>query len=384
MPRALLSAAAAVAAALLVPAARAALPSPTCALNGLPCAPPTWAPTWNLTQSTVCQPSGNSYFMPNHTWGLVSLDWSVSRSNWFIGGNTSNTTCEATSRKGCQMLKDAGKATRCFIYHNSELALEWLETQREAINDPTKQDYFLQYLPGNPGNKPVGTVYDEPRAEGRQLFWNHSNPAAVQYYITSVLASLEADGGVADGSFTDDVDGLPAEHPAVQAAIGMSDDALAALIQTLTLSQKFNWQAFGSDDTSVDLSAASAPKSRAARGPAMIAGPTRTNCLQVMRTYCQAAYQGRPMLMKMDNTAPNANQTVAAFLIVRPPYAYIGYGWESDDRAQFWSPLFYLQAGTPLGLCTEEPSGVFSRVWSEGTASLDCAAWAAELPFASL
>ena len=31
------------------------LPSPTCALNGVPCPPPTWEPTWNLTQSTVIQ-----------------------------------------------------------------------------------------------------------------------------------------------------------------------------------------------------------------------------------------------------------------------------------------------------------------------------------------
>ena len=95
-------------------AAGAALPSPTCALNGLPCAPPTWTPTWNLTASTVIQPGGDSYFIPTHPWGLISLDWSVARSQWFHG-NQSNTTCEATSRHGCAMLKAAGLATRCFI-----------------------------------------------------------------------------------------------------------------------------------------------------------------------------------------------------------------------------------------------------------------------------
>ena len=49
-------------------------PSPTCALSGV-CKPPTWVPTWNLTQSTVIQPSSASWFEPNHTWGLISLDW---------------------------------------------------------------------------------------------------------------------------------------------------------------------------------------------------------------------------------------------------------------------------------------------------------------------
>ena len=91
------------------------LPSPTCALNGLPCAPPTWEPSWNLTQSTVIQPSGDGFFMPSHPWGLISLDWSVANKIWYLG-NTSNTTCEATSVKGCQLLKAAGLAHRCFIY----------------------------------------------------------------------------------------------------------------------------------------------------------------------------------------------------------------------------------------------------------------------------
>jgi hypothetical protein len=88
-------------------------PSPSCALNGLPCAPPRWAPTWNLTQSTVIQPGHTAgFFSPNHTWGLVSLDWSVARGTWFTG-NASNSTCEATLRSNCAALKAAGKAARC-------------------------------------------------------------------------------------------------------------------------------------------------------------------------------------------------------------------------------------------------------------------------------
>lgn len=89
-------------------------PSPTCALNGLPCPLPQWEPTWNLTQSTLIQPGGANYFMPAHPWGLISLDWSVASAVWYKG-NRSNTTCEETSRTGCAMLKAAGKAHRCFI-----------------------------------------------------------------------------------------------------------------------------------------------------------------------------------------------------------------------------------------------------------------------------
>ena len=35
--------------------------SPTCALNGFPCPPPNWDPVWNLTESTVIQPSSAGY-----------------------------------------------------------------------------------------------------------------------------------------------------------------------------------------------------------------------------------------------------------------------------------------------------------------------------------
>lgn len=56
------------------------------------------------------------------------------------------------------LLQTSGKAARCFIYHNMELALEWEETQRAAMYDPTKADYFLQYTDGM-GHK-NGTIYN--------------------------------------------------------------------------------------------------------------------------------------------------------------------------------------------------------------------------------
>jgi hypothetical protein len=48
--------------------------SGTCALNGTACPPPTWAPEWSLTLSTICQPSSPDYFVPpvDQPWGLVS------------------------------------------------------------------------------------------------------------------------------------------------------------------------------------------------------------------------------------------------------------------------------------------------------------------------
>jgi len=272
------------------------------------------------------------------------------------------------------------------------VALLWLESQRAVMLDPTKADYFLQYEWNNKTHTGNGTIYNEARAEGYQYFWNYLNEEAADYFISSIDAVLDTDA--VDGTFTDDVDGLPAEHPSAQARIGMNDAGLAALrfatqttsqllIDTLVAHGKYNWQAFGSRDTSAlpPAAAAAAPGS-ASRGAPLGAGPSPSTCAAWMRTNCAAALQAAPMLMKMDSSPANKNQTVAAFLIVRPPYAYLGWSWESGDEK--WDDVFLLQAGEPQGLCTEAPAGVFSRVWSEGRAQLDCNTWAAELPYSSL
>lgn len=140
--------------------------------------------------------------MPEHPWGLISLDWSVNRDEWLKNGRN-HTNNEAVSTEGCRRLKAAGKAVRCFICgsdpiclhvllilegctspadaclawlhdriltcsidHNMELALEWEESQRKVMYDPSKADYFLQYTDGK-GNK-NGTIYQEDIGPGDQ------------------------------------------------------------------------------------------------------------------------------------------------------------------------------------------------------------------------
>ena len=83
------------------------------------------------------------------------------------------------------------------------------------------------------------------------------------------------------------------------------------------------------------------------------------------------------------------NQTLAAFLVVRPPIAYLGWGWESDDGKWLRDTVtgyepFFLQPGEPIGLCKTEGGGVFSRQFKNGKAALDCSDWTSSLPFPSL
>ena len=171
-----------------------------------------------------------------------------------------------------------------------------------------------------------------------------------------------------------DVDGMPAEHPNAPAGCGLSPEQLqdlryatqeasSELIQAATLAGKYNWQAFGAQD-------------------GVNGGPSPSSCTAWMTAQCDPAMQGRPMMMAMDNDAASDRQTVAAFLIARPPHAYLGWGWESDDKD--WNDLFWLQVGVPLALCNETAPGVFERQYSQGTATLDCNTWSAGLPFQPL
>eukprot|EP01047_Picozoa_sp_COSAG01_P039756 COSAG01_NODE_3303_length_6294_cov_3.018402_5_plen_701_part_00 len=351
------------------PPAPVPTPSPSSSLPK----PPNWAPNWNFTESTVIQPTSSGYFSPNNSWGLVSLDWSVAKDVWLAHGRN-HSNCEAVSTEGCRRLKAAGKATRCFIYHNMELALEWLESQRKVMYDPDKADYFLQYTDGN--GKKNGTIYQEDRAEGDQYFWDFTHKAAADYFVESVVASVSHPA--VDGTFTDDVTGAPAEHPHATQRVNMTASQAAALaaatwathqrlVTALIAAGKFNWQAFSGSRHS---------------GEADSSGPviTQAACADTMARLCTPERQAAPMLMGAGD--PPSNQSVAAFLISRPPVGYFGYGWEGKNPS--WHPIFLLQPGEPMGPCTERVAGVFERQWSNGKAVLDCNEWNAKLPFPSL
>ena len=332
--------------------------APTCALSGRTCPPPPWRPEWNLTRSTAVQPWCRDAFTPAHPWGLVSLAWDCSEDGQE----------EAATVAACADLKARGIATRCFMYHNQELALRWLESQRAAMDDSARAAWFLRW--------PNGSVYTEPetsRPHGgfeAQAFWDFRVAPASAYFVSSVLATLASPA--IDGTYADDVTGIPAEHPNVarntnltaadvQALQLATQAANSALINASVLAGKYVWQAFGNGDG-------------AARGP------SRDTCAAWMREFCAPARQAAPLLMQHNASA--ANQSVAAFLIVRPPNGYLGSGWYSND--QDWSSLFLLQPGVPTALCAEAPPGVFSRRWSAGMAALDCNSWTASLPFPSL
>ena len=269
-----------------------------------------------------------------------------------------NGTIEATSIEGCRLIKVNNPKGKCLIYHNMELALESMESQRAVMYDPSKAYLFLQYTDGK-GNK-NGTVYNERQEPGDQFFWDFRVPDAASYYISSVLATTNNPN--VDGTFTDDVTGLPAEHGAAPGNMKLSaaevaaiqvatQDANGVLIAKAIAQGKYVWAAFGDQD-------------------GVGSGPTQATCADWMRQRCTADWQLRATTQHID--AGNVNQSIAAFLVVRPPIAFLGNGWESDQRS--WRSEFLWNVGAPApagSVCSEGPANVFSRTWTYGTVSLD-------------
>ena len=356
-----------------------------------PCPAPTWAPVWQLNRSTICQPGGDTGeswldAAAAARWGLVSLDWSVANAVWRGNGDPSNMTGAATLVEQCRRIKAVDPTTKCFVYRNTELALEWLEPQRVVMRDPAFASYFLQYQPGNPQNGTVGTPYNEdaggPGAGCRQFFWNYSNPDAFEYVLgVSEQGALGTSSPFVDGTFLDDSQAIPQEHPDAPQNMGLSAMQLLdaqnstyafvnAAVSALAASGHYIWQGFdGEQQGDPD---------------GVGAAPTRDTCAAFMETVCDPAWQTVPRTMLWPSSSEDKLPVLAAFLVSRGPWSYIGYGWAGGGSIHLpeWEPLWdAYDVGEPTGLCVESPPGVFSRTWSKGSASLDCSSWTATLKF---
>ena len=215
--------------ALLLGAAAVAArrPSPSCMLNGNasldnsttplshPCPLPVgWEVDWSVVNSTALMSTNPAGFHPtDHTWGWVTLDWQANRQFW-LRDDPKKTTCEAASARNCAQLKREGKVRRCTIYHNMELALEWLESNRKVMDQAhVDQGWFLRFA--------NGSVYDDVRqppagAKGQPMPWlsqwfiDWRNPDAAAYFVEAIVNATFLPG--VDGTFTDDSVGVPSKQ----------------------------------------------------------------------------------------------------------------------------------------------------------------------------
>eukprot|EP00912_Choanoflagellata_sp_UC4_P001391 UC4_evm1s865 len=369
------------------------LPSPSCMLNNESCPIPRgWVADWSVVNSTAMMAAAESLsgFKPLHKWGYVTLDWQAGMLNWLNRPPKSTapvdpykTTCEATSAANCAALKATGAVKRCGIYHNMELALQWLESNRAVMDAAhVKAGWFLTY--------PNGTVLNTPRTYTRcnttspllsQWYIDWRNTDAADYFVGAIVNATFL-GGV-DATFTDDLPGFPQENPVALREADLSNKSIADLqfatqesenfiATTLAIKGKFCWDCVGGEDGPEGSS----------YGFEQMPPPNNTaGCHAWFKHYCSPQMQGRGMFMEFPSNNPRASQTLAAFLITRGPYAFIGGRGLRDEN---WHPIFATDVGEPLGLCHEIKTNFFERKWTKGTVGFDCNTYTAHLPFPSL
>lgn len=340
----------------------------SCAMNGTACPLPLSWKQWNLTMSTMVEPGGDlspEYFLFDRKkpWGLTSLDWSVANTIWH-NDNQNLSTVEATLTENCRLIKEISPNTRCFLYHNLELGLQAFESNREVMYDVSKVNWFVR-INGN------GSIYNEPGGPGDQYFFDFRNKDAADWYIETALKLTSSP--YVDGIFTDDYEGFPSEHDYAPINTNTSYEDVAALqfasldvhgrlVSALAAVGKYNWQAMG-DGYQGEYAQPGVPHDV-------------NGCSEFLRSRCVPSFQQKAMTMNFDSNF--FNQSIAAFLIVRGPVAFLGYAWESGNDQ--WHPSFLYDVGEPLGLCQETSQGIFTRAWTHGDARLDCNTFSASVP----
>ena len=203
---------------------------------------PPWPPTYELSLSTALFPTNQSGWWNTSLtarFGLLQFDWSNAQAVWARPPAGSCVepacgTCEQALAEQCRRVKQANPRTRCLVYRNTELGLQWLSSERAVMN-AEHSGFFLQYktpamcaaagscdavttrAQGNagccafgPGSTGLGGVYSEPIApDCNQTFWNMSNQTAAEYFVDVVVGGPDGLGNAAvDGLALDDPGGV--------------------------------------------------------------------------------------------------------------------------------------------------------------------------------
>ena len=122
--------------------------------QGAACPTPTWEPVWELNLSTTpwtpwgpeSAESARGFYNLSVAgrWGWLNFDWSDGSNFWQDALPQHDN--EAVMVKQCSMIKELGTGTRCFVYRNTELALQWEETSRAAMTQANvDNNWFLKY-----------------------------------------------------------------------------------------------------------------------------------------------------------------------------------------------------------------------------------------------
>ena len=395
------------------------------ALAFLPPQNPPWEAAWGMNKSTIsmfCNASGP--FDPALTshLGIASFDWSNMKKIWAAAKPM---TTQELLLEQARLTKAQGGAGRIFTYFNLVKALPWFAVVREKLVDPAYSGFFLRFdpsvVPHVPACDPVTGdctpfYHDQlqtpqvpspanPNPDGAcagycdvgagvpagEFLWDHRNTTVRDFLVEVITgpAFLGADGGnLVSGLFIDDfwcsdiVNGTgactdPVQGPTEidahsQRDMGLSDedvrDITVGWLDTMTRAQAaivaaggYTWSLIPGQDN-------------ANAQPLMLA-PGASAC-GAIRAACApgALWQRAPLLLGLtpgnaSRWLPRLEEEIAAFLLMRGPHAYLGWGqWGMSWVRCRSQPLpLALRRGCRLTAPHTTPTFLFSPLALLGT-----------------
>lgn len=326
--------------------------------------------------------------------GAISFDHDNARQLWLASipnGSVHHLglpSSEELLAEQCRLVKQVNPHTRCLVYRNAALGLQWLSSEAVAMYGRENATLFL-HVPGGAIYNMLGAV---PWPNGSahtpldQYFFNFSEPATARLWNDTVLFGEHGLGSPhVDGFFIDD-DAFGREHPTLQHDCGMSDAAV------VDFADKQHAALVGSFESVMAVGgmvwdAMRDPDGFEARAwGASTQNPTVSNCAAWMADKCGRDYTDHTMLMtpkcsQRTGRCDETNASAAAFMLLRGPHAFWGGGFWWGNNAVTQPSLFderigNLDPGTPLSGCVASAGGqVFTRNFSRLMVRLDCEAF---------
>lgn len=375
---------------------------------------PSWPVSYQMNMSTaimICNNSGPVDPVWASKWSLVDIDWNSDKVDWSKVKPMNN---EEQMLGNVQAIRRVNNQAITWVYRNGIKALPWFTSVRTKLEDPQYWGWFMPYANCStaPGvyvcgpNATTNLYHDfEQTPSGDcgfgvqcgEYVFNHRNESLRSFLVgeyffgptgagsPDVLGFYVDDGWSSQGPSEMDADAV--------AKMGMSKDDVQAMIAAWSANQqawrdalvaagRFEWFLFyGGQQTApgwnqTDPAQTCLAYHRANCGPN---SPSQKGTLFFGFSRVQHSQAWYP-----NGTLPYGEQDIAAFLLTRGPYAYLGYGWTgcADSKHPFTRPpQLDWDYGTPTDYCTEGAgnNGIFTRHWSKATISLDCNTFTASI-----
>eukprot|EP00040_Diaphanoeca_grandis_P030025 m.176861 g.176861 ORF g.176861 m.176861 type:complete len:442 (+) comp31864_c0_seq2:206-1531(+) len=422
------------------------------ACHGVPTLPH-WTPTYDMQQSTIIMPCNTSGQLDPQffsQFGIVDVDWSNMKAVW---DNQHPMNSSGLMIEQAMAIRAINPNTRVWVYRNLVKALPWLTCVREKLEDPAYSGWFLSFDPAKEGHyaqppcdlhRPdptaiCSTLYHDQREtpEAKAYCWHnqsapgcgdvyvpwdpsqfctepcdcgkmpcgeyvfdHRNASLRQWLLDVYIGGNEGIGHPdISGIFIDD--SWSAQGPSEIDGNCVSDTGLtkadvtdmtaawaanmAAVQEYIIANGAMNWQLFAGQGT--------------LQGPPFEQGNAASCSAYFRNVACvpNSTLQHTPLMYGIERNHDyppfkyivSFEQSLAAFLLARGPFAWYGYSWVScyGDFGRggagmpplniTFPPALKEDYGTPLGECAETThgSGTFTREWSKATVELNCNDW---------